>query len=432
MSETNILNVTYTAYRKMVLVSKIVHEKHDEEVLGLLVVDEGKNGKGLTVSDIIIPEQEIGSADCKMKVGETLSQKEIPKGKVKKIKGWFHSHKKMGTFYSYTDDNTLENWAYALPYAIGVVVSLPSDLKAWIQYGKPYLSAKQELEIRIVVDNEPEFKEKLEKELEKKIIKKETKTYTYTPKQTTTKRDKTRPTDYTKMTIGELPKSTFWNCPYLVTEDTEDVYCIMNQKSPYCAECEFREGVKACMKSNKTPTIKELKRASKKKKKHVTIDKRVYVKVDCNDLFILTNNGKMISYSVASRPMKKQAFNGKHHFICRQWGRSANCKNCANINKVKQQPKCTLEYRGAYVLLKAYCDVVKEVVPAELDCNRDWLDTQFKGGFNVQLSINDCEHDKCNKHNHKGCLINRKYLIHPDGSVAPLNKTYPTNKKENN
>jgi len=394
MSETNILNVTYTAYRKMVLVSQLVYEKHDEEVLGLLVVDEGKNGKGLTVSDIIIPEQEIGSIDCEMKVGETLSQKEIPKGKVRKIKGWFHSHKKMGTFYSWTDDKTLENWAYALPYAIGVVVSLPSDFKAWIQYGKPYLSEKQELTVRIVIDNEPQFKEQLEKELEKKIMKKPT-TTTTTIKDTPT----TRPVkDYVKMTFEQLPKSTMWDCPYLKTEDINDVWCLMNQKPPHCLTCEFKEGIKACIEQGKTPSKKQTKKMLKKlkKQKDKTVDKRIYVKVGCKDLFILTDKSVMVFFNVASKIMKRQAFNGKHHFICKKWGKSANCKNCAEYTENKQTNKpLELDYFGNYVLLKAYCDVVKATVTTELNCVRGWLDNQFRNGRNVQLQIIDCRHDTC-------------------------------------
>jgi len=221
MSKTNILNIYYSAFRKMCIVSDIVKEKYDEEVLGYLVIDEGKKGFGLTVVDIIIPEQHTSNTLCESDKEKPLTLTKIPKKLVPKVKGWFHSHKHMGLFFSATDDETLEKWAYYANYAIGLVISLPNEVKGYIQHGKPFLTDKQEIDINIIYDNEDALRKQLEKELDKKIIKTET-------KEITIETEKPKMTTFINTAIGSkfVKVQGNWlniNCNHLMIRSTKKV-----------------------------------------------------------------------------------------------------------------------------------------------------------------------------------------------------------------
>lgn len=242
MSKTNILNIYYSAFRKMLIVSDIMKEKYDEEILGYLVVDEGKNGFGLTVTDIIIPEQKTSSILCESDKDKPLTLTQIPKKLMPKIKGWFHSHKNMGLFYSTTDDETLEKWAYYANYAIGLVISLPNEVKGYIQHGKPFLTDKQEIEINIIYDNEDSLRKELERELEKKVTKK-------TKEETTTETKTTHPkvTTFINTAIGSkfIKIRGNWlniNCNHLMIRSTKDI--TFNYRSFYKVPKDSRGKIK--------------------------------------------------------------------------------------------------------------------------------------------------------------------------------------------
>lgn len=168
-SNENCLYIKLETLQKMIIYAELA-EKDSNEIGGLMIIDEPKEG-GLVLEDIILPEQEVGSVSFKMiPKGEWL--KELTKsGKISKVKGWWHSHRHMGTFYSGVDDDTLEDkWNGESPltshYSVGLVLSLPSNVKAWIAYYKPIAMKKAELPIKILY---PPLTEAVQKQCEAEV-----------------------------------------------------------------------------------------------------------------------------------------------------------------------------------------------------------------------------------------------------------------------
>jgi len=147
----NELQVPYDVFRKIFCYAEIAG-KDSNEIMFLLKLKELDDG-GLLVEDVILPEQEVGGAHCELKTGKWM--KSIKKEEWQYIKGWGHSHCKMGCFHSGTDDDTLEDkWngesKNSSPYGVSLVVSLPNDMKAWVTYYKPFLLKKVEIPINIL------------------------------------------------------------------------------------------------------------------------------------------------------------------------------------------------------------------------------------------------------------------------------------------
>lgn len=168
-NNNNCLYVKLDILQKMFTYSEIA-EKDSNEIGGLMVIDEPTKG-GLVVEDIILPEQEVGSASFKMIPKGDWLKELVKSGKMEKVKGWWHSHRHMGTFYSGTDDDTLEDkWNGESPltshYAVGLVVSLPSSVKAWISYYKPIAMKKAELPVKILY---PKPDESIQKQCEAEV-----------------------------------------------------------------------------------------------------------------------------------------------------------------------------------------------------------------------------------------------------------------------
>ena len=148
---SNELCIPYETYRKIFCYAELA-AKDGNEVMFLLKLKEPDDG-GLLVEEVILPEQEVGSASCELKTGKWM--KSIKKDDWQYIRGWGHSHKSMGCFHSGTDDDTLEDkWngesKNSSPYGVSLVVSLPNDMKAWITYYKPFTLKKVEIPINIL------------------------------------------------------------------------------------------------------------------------------------------------------------------------------------------------------------------------------------------------------------------------------------------
>ena len=378
--ETPVLNISYEAFSKMVTASQIVEDKHKDEVLGLLVVEEGKNGKGLTVTDIIIPEQTIGCASCEMVIGETISQKEIPTELVPKIKGWWHSHKHMGAFFSVTDDTTLENWAYALPYAIGVVVSLPNTIKAFLQYGKPYLTKQIEMDVKVNFPDNNTLRSQLEQELDQKIKKppkkpdnKHVKHYSRSRKlcdvsdclltakvwvpqgnkketlkfcqdhyeayklgNIITEDTQTKlPTD---KELAEQEKHIAWLCGYLRFDLIKGYMCLETGKTPDCRFC-ANNPIKKPLSQPQQPTQPAKTQPTDKP------TKKPLVWFDCPSLQILTKHNKIVHWYNATRKQKKLAIQN-NSLLCNYLREVPSCEFCGvyvNRTWVKTNAKPTQE-----------------------------------------------------------------------------------------
>lgn len=131
--------------------ANIAKKDLESEIGGLLIVEELPEG-GLSIEDILLPKQTVSGGSFKPEPGIKCDNiAEI----LPKIKGWWHSHGTMGTFHSSTDNDTLgDKWngetKNSAPYALSVVVSLPNEIKAYLQYFKPYKLEKVEIPIQVV------------------------------------------------------------------------------------------------------------------------------------------------------------------------------------------------------------------------------------------------------------------------------------------
>ena len=147
----NEIQIPYDIYRKIFCYAEIA-AKDSNEIMFLLKLQEIDEG-GLFLEDVILPEQEVGGASCELKTGKWM--KSIKKDDWQYIRGWGHSHCRMGVFHSSTDDDTLiDKWngesKHSSPYGVSLVVSLPSNMKAWITYYKPFALEKVEMPINVL------------------------------------------------------------------------------------------------------------------------------------------------------------------------------------------------------------------------------------------------------------------------------------------
>ena len=157
--------IAFDAYRKIFNYAQLAKDK---EVIGLLVISEQATG-GLLIEDVLLPKQEVSGGSCTMLPDKDITDY-IEKSPDKKIMGWWHSHINMGTFHSCTDDSTLNGWGGGkVPYAVSLVVSLPNELKAWIQYFTPIEIDKAEVDLKVLLPDEDKLVEKCKAELEAKL-----------------------------------------------------------------------------------------------------------------------------------------------------------------------------------------------------------------------------------------------------------------------
>jgi proteasome lid subunit RPN8/RPN11 len=135
------------AYRKIFAYAKIAAP---DEVLGLLSVTDLPDG-GIMIDDVLLPTQTVTCGSCHLKVDKVITDYPNPE----KLKGWWHSHHSMGTFHSGTDDETLYNWGGPKTlYSLSIVVSLPNEMKCWLQYFNPIETEKKEVPLVITFGEE--------------------------------------------------------------------------------------------------------------------------------------------------------------------------------------------------------------------------------------------------------------------------------------
>ena len=158
----------------------------DEEIAGLLIV--GQDEEGIVVEDVILFEQTASSASV------DLSREDIDKflrsliisnksDIIPKIKGWWHSHGTGSTFWSDTDDNTIERLMRRMDFVISLVSNKSTDLRARIDTKKPFPMSIDEVETVTDMKDIPFFV-RCKEEFEKKV-----KESTYTSYGNTTQKD---------------------------------------------------------------------------------------------------------------------------------------------------------------------------------------------------------------------------------------------------
>lgn len=235
------LLISEQAYRKMFAYAEICDPK---EVLFLLSIEEleGNEG-GLLVDDVILPKQEVSGGGCNLKIDKTVTTLENPE----KIRGWAHSHVHMGSFHSGTDDSTLEAWGGGkTKFSISIVISLPNEIKAWIQYFKPIEINKKEIPVVVLWNDDEALYTSCQKEVDEKVSEKTYSWQTFGQKKDDTKvetataiTDKTIQTSIKngKPIIEPLGTINSGECPHKMINKRGKPYCFIKGKLD-CENCD--------------------------------------------------------------------------------------------------------------------------------------------------------------------------------------------------
>jgi len=146
------LHIPYDIFLKMLTYAEIADETLNAEIGGMLIVDELETG-GLFIRDALLPEQEVSAGTFTVKPGEWM--KDLKIDDLQNIRGMWHSHRNMGTFHSNVDDDTLgDKWdgenKNSNTYGISVVVALPREIKAYLQYYRPIKTKPFTVDINII------------------------------------------------------------------------------------------------------------------------------------------------------------------------------------------------------------------------------------------------------------------------------------------
>jgi len=148
------LRIDWEPYQKLQAYTSVA--KGEIGGLGRVSIDE-KKGE-LTITEVFLIEQEASTAECELSaegVAQLYSDL-ITEGKdVDDIMLWWHSHGDMKSFFSKTDDETMNEWPGH--WIVGLVINKKDELEARLQIQKP-LKMYMELDIAInyprVVDDE--------------------------------------------------------------------------------------------------------------------------------------------------------------------------------------------------------------------------------------------------------------------------------------
>lgn len=168
----------------MVSITKELHNKLralvsgiDTEVAGFLVGDV--ENTELILKDIIIPDQEASGADVEFKEDDLLKLRtSLSDDDWKRIVGHFHSHVRMGVFWSGTDETMIAQMSKTRKRTVFIVGSIKEnnfETLTRVVLNDPFRLDMDKVELKIVGDDqEKEFVAKA-----KEKIKKATYQYTY-------------------------------------------------------------------------------------------------------------------------------------------------------------------------------------------------------------------------------------------------------------
>lgn len=148
------LRIDWEPYQKLQAYASVA--KGEIGGLGRVTIDE-KKGE-LLITEVFLIEQEASSAECELSaegVAQLYSDL-ITEGKdVDDIMLWWHSHGEMKSFFSGTDDTTINEWPG--DWIVGLVINKKDEIEARLQIQKP-LKMFMDLEVAInyprVVDEE--------------------------------------------------------------------------------------------------------------------------------------------------------------------------------------------------------------------------------------------------------------------------------------
>jgi hypothetical protein len=109
------------------------------EITGMGIVD--RMGNDFLVTDVLIVEQEAGEAHATMDEEgmNSLMEELIRNGReqdLAKLNLWWHSHGSLSSFFSQTDEETIEKWSFT-NYLISLVVNKKREYSARLDLKQP-------------------------------------------------------------------------------------------------------------------------------------------------------------------------------------------------------------------------------------------------------------------------------------------------------
>lgn len=161
-----LMKIELSAWQKMIAIAEAAKPN---EVLALILGRAEENN--LLVTDLFIPNQEVTGGHCAMKTDKLLTDFMIEHSG--EVIGWWHSHVNMGTFYSGEDNQTLNNFgADEVQYAVGLVFSLPNEIKGWLKIFKPIELDKIELNVSVRWNQDEEIIKLCEEQVKQRVANK--------------------------------------------------------------------------------------------------------------------------------------------------------------------------------------------------------------------------------------------------------------------
>ena len=139
-----------------------------EKEIGGWIIGEYKDD-GIYLNDLLIPEQEVSSASVDINAGSSGKLVKEFKEKCTKIIGHWHSHCKMGCFWSYTDENNMEEIMKPRKRFL-FIVSSKGEHKIRLELKEPFRISVDDMQYELQSKEYDKIRKKLEKEISKKVI----------------------------------------------------------------------------------------------------------------------------------------------------------------------------------------------------------------------------------------------------------------------
>jgi len=169
MAEVDVkILITRKAYLRM----KYFTEITTEEIGGLLVVDTNCNT--LTVEDVILTKQEASAGGVNFDESDFSrilnNMARYKPDLIPKIKGWWHSHSDMNTFWSSTDEDAIRKYKKLCGICVSINTNRSGNFLVRLDVDKPINFKIDDIPFQILME-EANIKRRCEREFREKVSK---------------------------------------------------------------------------------------------------------------------------------------------------------------------------------------------------------------------------------------------------------------------
>ena len=154
---------------KIINYARCASDKWDTEIGGMAVTIQDDDGDWI-IKDPVIMKQEVSAALCeldKTELAEYYSKMAIKYKKKNMRFCWWHSHAKMGAFWSGTDTNTIDEYEDG-DLSFALVVNVKEEYKCRVSVWKPF-TIHEDVELQIITDVDKAMW-KIPKKIEREVV----------------------------------------------------------------------------------------------------------------------------------------------------------------------------------------------------------------------------------------------------------------------